>query len=159
LPATVFVPATAPLIKRRRIESLGAQLRLVDGDYDDARAASVAYAMETNAVHIDAYDDPNVVAGQATVGAELADVVDRGEPVVVACGGGGLFAGTTLALAGRNPVIGAEPDHLPTVTTGIANGMPTAIVVDPTSVACDSLGARRAGVLAIEAAQRHGART
>lgn len=156
LSATIFVPAFAPRAKQDQIRFHGGELRLVDGFYADALQASRALAETTGAVHIDAYDSPATVAGQASLGVELRDQIPPGQPVIVSCGGGGLLAGVTLALAGRNPVLAAEPDTAPTLARALAAGHP--VDVDVAGIAVDSLGARRLGRIADRVAREHGTR-
>ncbi|WP_030185244.1 serine/threonine dehydratase [Streptomyces sp. NRRL S-813] len=146
LRATVFVPDFAPKAKTDIIESLGARLRRVDGFYADALAASQDHARQEGAFHVDAFDDPLTVAGQGTLGLELAEQVPEGQPVLVGCGGGGLYAGTALALAERNRVIAAEPSSAPSLTAALEAGEPVDVEVG--GIAVDSLGARRAGRIA-----------
>ena len=151
--ATVFVPSSAPAVKQDAIRGYGADLRLVDGFYADALVASRQFAAETGATHVDAYDDPATVAGQSTVGAELATQIPQGDLVIVPCGGGGLYAGVTLALRGRNRVVPAEPEAAPTLASAIAAGHQ--VDVDVGGVAVDSLGARRIGGIALAVALRN----
>lgn len=146
LHATVFVPDFAPKAKTDIIESLGARLCLVDGFYADALAASQDHARQEGAFHVDAFDDPLTVAGQGTLGLELAEQVPEGQPVLVGCGGGGLYAGVALALAGRNRVIAVEPSSAPSLTAALEAGEPVDVEVG--GIAVDSLGARRAGRIA-----------
>ncbi|MBM6404269.1 pyridoxal-phosphate dependent enzyme [Phycicoccus sp. CSK15P-2] len=152
LPAHVFVPASVPEAKARLVEEYGATLHRVDGFYADALAASLAHADRHGAHHVDAYDAPAVVAGQSTLGRELAEQVEPGRPVLVGCGGGGLFSGVSLALAGRNPVVAVEPATAPSLTRALDAGR--AVDVEVGGIAVDSLGARRAGGIAVEVARR-----
>jgi len=153
IPATIFVPSLSPPAKQELIRRYGADLRLVEGFYADALQASLHFADQQGAHRIDAYDSPSTVAGQASLGAELAEQIPAGEPVIVSCGGGGLFAGVTLALTGRNPVLAGEPETAPTLSRALAAGRP--VDVDVSGVAVDSLGARRAGTIAVRVAQAH----
>ncbi|CAL9323434.1 serine/threonine dehydratase [Streptomyces sp. SudanB66_2053] len=146
LPATVFVPDFSPKAKTDIIEMLGARLRRVQGFYADALAASQDHARHEGAFHIDAYDDPQTVAGQGTLGLELAEQVPEEQPVLVGCGGGGLYAGVAVALDGRNRVIAAEPSSAPSLTAALEEGKPVDVEVG--GIALDSLGARRAGRIA-----------
>ncbi|GGP17189.1 serine/threonine dehydratase [Nonomuraea glycinis] len=146
--ATIFVPSFSPQVKQDAIRRYGADLHLVDGFYADALEASRRYAADREAIHVDAYDQAATVAGQSTIGVELAEQIPPGEVVIVSCGGGGLFAGVCLALRGRNTVIAAEPETAPSLASAIAAGRPVDIDVDRTGVAVDSLGARRAGAIA-----------
>ncbi|GAA3600944.1 threonine/serine dehydratase [Kineosporia mesophila] len=157
LPAHVFVPATVPAAKAALIEGYGATLHRIDGFYADALAASHAHAQEHGAHHVDAYDAPAVVAGQSTLGQELTEQIEPGRPVLVGCGGGGLFSGVSLALEGRNPVVAVEPAAAPTLTRTLEAGQ--VVDVDVSGVAVDSLGARRAGDIAAAVAQRLGSTT
>lgn len=156
VPAMIFVPAFTPQAKQDVIVRYGAQLRLVDGYYGDALQASRDFAHQRGAHLIDAYDALATVAGQATLGAELVTQIPRGEPVFVPCGGGGLFAGVTLALADRNPVFAVEPENAPTLSAAMAAGNP--VDVEVSGVAVDSLGARRAGEIALSVARSHDSR-
>lgn len=146
VPATVFVPTLSPRAKTDIIEALAARLCRVDGFYADALAASLDHARREGAFHIDAYDDPLTVAGQGTLGLELAEQVPEGQPVLVGCGGGGLYAGVALALAGRNEVTAAEPSAAASLTAALRAGRPVDVEVG--GIAVDSLGARRAGRIA-----------
>ncbi len=97
--ATIFMPANAPLPKVDATRSYGATIRLGMELVDDCIGAAKAYAEETGAVFVPPFDDPIVVAGQGTVGLELADEVPDAEVVVVPVGGGGLVSGVATALA------------------------------------------------------------
>ncbi|MFD8809194.1 serine/threonine dehydratase [Streptomyces sp. NPDC059597] len=154
--ATVHVPRTVPEAKARRIEACG--VRLVRHGATFAEAASAAAEASARPGHrfVHPYDDPAVVAGQGTVAAEiLADAPDV-DTVVVAAGGGGLAAGTALALGGAacgtpgtapggRRVVAVEPEHCRCLHDALAAGGPTDSAVD--SVAASATGASRAGVL------------
>lgn len=145
--ATIFVPASAPVTKKERIRRTGGELREVPGIYDDAAAAARAYAAENGAHFLNAFADPDVVAGQGTVGLEVLDAVSRAEPgpagsdrldVLVPVGGGGLAAGIGLAVADRGRVIGVQS----TATTAMHAAFEAGRVVpvhDPTETLCDGL--------------------
>jgi len=152
LPAHVFVPAFVPATKAALIVAYGATLHRVEGFYADALAASLSHAEQHSAHHVDAYDAEAVVAGQSTLGQELIEQIEPGRPVLVSCGGGGLFAGVSLALEGRNPVVAVEPATAPSLTRALDAGQ--AVDVEVGGVAVDSLGARRAGGIAVDVARR-----
>ncbi|MEU1273871.1 pyridoxal-phosphate dependent enzyme [Streptomyces sp. NPDC005799] len=124
----------------------GLPATVFEGFYADALAAGQDHARHEGAFHIDAYDDPQTVAGQGTLGLELAEQVPEGQPVLVGCGGGGLCAGVALALDGRNRVTAAEPSSAPSLTAALEAGEPVDVEVG--GIALDSLGARRAGRIA-----------
>jgi threonine dehydratase len=102
-PATVFVPADAPAAKKARIRALGAELDDRPATYDDAEVAAAAFAERSNARFVHAFSDPDVVAGQGTVGLEIAEDLPGVRTVVVPVGGGGLLAGMGVALRAAAP--------------------------------------------------------
>lgn len=112
---TVFVPESAPETKKTRIRSFGAELRTVEGIYDDAEAAARAYAMETGATFVHPFSDADVVAGQGTIGIEILEDLPEVREVIVPVGGGGLIAGVGLVVKtltdGRIRVTGVQSDQ------------------------------------------------
>ncbi|MBW3536518.1 MAG: threonine ammonia-lyase [Actinobacteria bacterium] len=111
--STIFMPANAPLPKLAATRGYGAVV-IQDGEaVDDCMAAAMRYAEKTGAVYVPPFDDPLVIAGQGTVGLELAEECADAEVVVVPIGGGGLAAGVATALAHTRRsirVIGVEPE-------------------------------------------------
>jgi threonine dehydratase len=101
--ATIFVPLDAPTTKKTRIRRAGAELREVDGTYDDAVDAARGFARDTGALPVHAFADPAVVAGQGTLGLEIVERLPGVRDVVVPVGGGGLAAGTGAALTHHAP--------------------------------------------------------
>lgn len=95
--ATIFVPTRAPETKKARIRRLGAELREVPDSYDEAAAAAQAFSGEAGARLVHPFDDPDVVAGQGTVGLEILEDLPGVREVVVPVGGGGLAAGVGAA--------------------------------------------------------------
>src|SRR5689334_14778948 len=105
--ATIVMPADAPLSKRERTKSYGAEVVLYDRDKDDREAIAAGIASKRGATLVRPYDDPFVIAGQGTVGREIAeDMTARGltpDIVVAPAGGGGLIAGVATAVKARFP--------------------------------------------------------
>ncbi|MGZ8612307.1 MAG: threonine/serine dehydratase [Actinomycetota bacterium] len=149
----VFVPDSSPPIKARRIAEHGADVRVIPGFYDEALAASRERAAETGALVLHAFDQPEVVAGQGTLAAELSEQVPDADTVLVAVGGGGLIGGVAAWYQGRTRVVGVEPDRCPTMSEALRAGRP--IEVDVEGYAADSLGARRCGEIAYAVASRY----
>ena len=147
--ATVFVPEMAPAVKVERIESYGAQVRRVGSEYAEALAAAVAFGETEGATFAHAYDQPEVAAGAGTLAEELLEDEPAIDTIVVAVGGGGLYAGVAATARGRARVVAVEPERIPTLHSAIAAGRP--VDVDVSGVAMDSLGARRVGDLACAA--------
>lgn len=146
VPATVFVPETVPAAKARRIEAAGARLMRHGQTYAEAAAAAVAEADRPGNRYVHAYDDPAVVAGQGTAAAEIIAEAPEIDAVLVAAGGGGLAAGTALAI-GQRTTVTCEPEGCCCLHRALAAGEPVDSPVD--SVAASALGATRAGELAL----------
>ena len=101
--STIFLPAIAPISKVEATKSYGAEIRLIDGVYDDAYAASVEYQKESGAVFIHPFNDVDVIAGQGTIGMEICDQLADADAVVVPIGGGGLISGVSFVVKKLNP--------------------------------------------------------
>ncbi|MFC9894202.1 threonine/serine dehydratase [Nocardia sp. NPDC127579] len=154
VPATVFLPATAPPVKVERLRGYGAQVRLVGTEYAQALEASQEFAAAGGALLSAAYDHPLIAAGAGTVAEEIHALLPALDTIVVAVGGGGLFSGVATA-AGHYGVrtIAVEPANCRALHAGLAAGAPVDVEVN--SIAADSLGARRTTALAIAAARRY----
>lgn len=155
LPARVYVPTTAPPVKVARLREYGAEV-VQDGDqYADAYEAAAKHAAQVGALFCHAYDQPEICAGQGTLGLELLEQADgQIDTVLVAVGGGGLMAGIAAATEDRATVIGVEPATIPTLNAALAAGRPVDVTVS--GVAADSLGATRLGDIAHAVATRTG---
>ncbi len=154
--AEIFVPGPTPAAKVARIASYGARVVQVGAAYSDALEASRARQAETGALEVHAYDDPDVLAGQGTVGREFeADAPDLTH-ILVATGGGGLIGGIAAWYASRAEVISVEPEGCPTLHSALRAGAPVAAPVG--GVAADSLGAKQVGALMFPIAVKHVAR-
>ena len=129
--ATVFMPEESPMAKVEATVNYGADVELVGEGFDDALAAALELVEERGASFVHAFDDPQVIAGQGTIGLELAEQV--GDVIVIPVGGGGLASGVALALRERRPdvrLVGVQPaacapftgssDHGFTIAEGIS---------------------------------------
>ena len=96
--ATIFIPNIAPLSKIEATKRMGAQIKLVDGVYDDAFDAAIAFKKENGGVFIHPFDDIDIIAGQGTVGLEILDQISDLDAVIVPIGGGGLISGIAFAV-------------------------------------------------------------
>lgn len=111
IPATICIPAGAPLSKIEATRSYGANVVLVPGVYDDARAEAVRLRDEQGLTFIHPFDDERVMAGQGTIGLEIAEQLPDVDAVLVPIGGGGLIAGVASALRQLKPacrIIGVQ---------------------------------------------------
>lgn len=127
--ATIVMPSDAPLSKRERTKSYGAEVVLYDRDRDDREAISRGIAEKRGATLVKPYDDPFVIAGQGTAGREIAeDMASLGiapDIVVAPASGGGLIAGVATAVKARYPqaqVVVAEPEAFDDHTRSLAVG-------------------------------------
>src|ERR1700754_4675098 len=127
--ATIVMPADAPLSKRERTKAYGAEVVLYDRDREDREAIANGIAAKRGATLVRPYDDPFVIAGQGTVGREIAeDMAALGlvpDIVVAPASGGGLIAGVATAIKARYPqasLIVGEPegfdDHMRSLRAG-----------------------------------------
>ena len=104
IPATIFMPVDAPMAKIEATRSYGAAVELEGEMFDDALAAAQARVERTGATFVHAFDDARVIAGQGTLGLELAEQLQDGEAtVVIPIGGGGLASGIAIALRELRP--------------------------------------------------------
>jgi threonine dehydratase len=149
--AQIFVPSTSPAAKIDKVRATGAEVRVIDGYYDDAAEAAAARRDETGAVWMHPYDQAPVVAGQGTIGAELGEQVPDADTVIVAVGGGGLIGGiATWFSREETRVIGVEPVSSSCMRAALDAGRPVDVPVS--GRAADSLGARRVGDIAFQVA-------
>ena len=103
LNSTIFIPSIAPLSKVEATKKLGAEVKLVDGVYDDAYAAATAFQKESGGVFIHPFDDIDVIAGQGTIGLEILEQIPNLDAVIAPIGGGGLISGIGFAVKKLNP--------------------------------------------------------
>lgn len=156
--ATVFLPTTAPEVKVAKLRGYGADVRLVGAQYAEAAAACEEFVAETGALASHAYDHPLIAAGAGTLLEEIHQQVPGLDTVVVAVGGGGLFAGVATAAQHHDlRTVAVEPENCRALNTALEAGHLVDVTID--SVAADSLGARRISAMALHAAQQDAARS
>jgi len=129
--STIFMPANAPLPKVEATKGYGAAVVLAGEDVDDCITSAKEHAAGRGAVFVPPFDDPLIVAGQGTVGLEIAEESDDDlEVVVVPVGGGGLVAGIATALAHTRrsvKVIGVEAAGAPAMRAALDGGRTVAL--------------------------------
>ncbi|KRA04386.1 threonine ammonia-lyase [Rhizobium sp. Root564] len=129
VPAVIIMPRDAPKIKIENTRAYGAEVVLYDRANEDRDAIGATLSEERGLTLIRPYDEPLVIAGQGTVGLEIAEQaqeagIEKAE-VLVCCGGGGLTSGVALALEAKAPglkVRTAEPEHFDDVARSLASG-------------------------------------
>ncbi len=150
-PAVIVIPSDAPRIKIEATRAAGAEIRLYDRYTESREEISAQIAAERGAVVAPAFDDPDIIAGQGTLGLEIAAQAVGGPLDVVLCpvGGGGLIAGTSLALKSRMPachIYGVEPEGFDDTRRSLAAGARLGIEAGGQTL-CDALMAPAPGVL------------
>lgn len=152
IPATIFVPGVAAATKQERIRSLGARLIVVGQLYADALAESQAFAKESGAVEIHAFDQPETLLGQGSVALETEQQCPDLDTLIVGVGGGGLIGGIAAWYQGRVKLIAVEPEAAPTLYRALEAGGP--VDAEAGGVAADSLAPRRVGELMYPLAEK-----
>ena len=117
IPSTVFMPQDAPMAKVEATRNYGADTVLVGAMFDDALAAATERAEQSGATFVHAFEDPQVIAGQGTIGLEMAEQAAAAgaefDFVLAPCSGGGLSSGIALGVSGRSPntrIITVQPE-------------------------------------------------
>jgi threonine dehydratase len=149
--ATIVMPKDAPKSKRERTKGFGAEVVLYDRDREDREAIARDIAAKRGATLVPPYDDPMVIAGQGTVGREIAeDMAALGiapDVVVAPASGGGLIAGIATAVKARFPktaVIVAEPENYDDHARSLRSGKREAHQAKSRTI-CDALMAEMPG--------------
>ena len=156
LAATIFMPESATLPKVQATRGYGATVRLVGESVDDAIVAARTYADERGAVFVPPFDDPLIVAGQGTIGLELAEEAPDAEVVLVPVGGGGLISGiaTALAASERRPrVIGVQAAGAPCMVHSVRLGH--CVRVESTATMADGIAIRSPSPLTLAHVQTY----
>jgi len=145
VPAVIVMPSDAPAIKIANTRSYGAEVRLYDRQREDREAIAAELSRSRGLTMVPPFDDPHVIAGQGTIGLEIAQQAATAgvtlDAVLVCCGGGGLVSGTALALAERAPgtaVYGVEPEEFDDTRRSLAAGRRLSVAPGAQSF-CDAL--------------------
>ncbi|WP_028927263.1 pyridoxal-phosphate dependent enzyme [Pseudonocardia acaciae] len=135
LGVTAFVSRGVAASRVRALERAGARVDRRAADQAEAIARAEAAAVERGQVFVPPFDDPEVIAGQGTLGLELGEALPDLDVVVVPVSGGGLAAGVGLALRGRYPgvrLVGVGAERAPAMARSLAAGRPVAVAEEST---------------------------
>ncbi|MFQ5634568.1 MAG: threonine ammonia-lyase, biosynthetic [Gammaproteobacteria bacterium] len=145
--AVIVMPESTPTIKVTAVEALGGKVILDGSTYDDAYQRAVELAKNDDLVFIHPFDDPEVIAGQGTIGMEIHRQQRGGiDAVFVPVGGGGLIAGIALYIKALSPetrVIGVEPEDSASMTAALEAGKP--VTLGDVGIFADGVAVRRVG--------------
>ena len=125
IPCTIVMPKNASPAKVAATRGYGANVVLEGTNYDESSAKAKEIAQNTGATMIHAFDDPQIIAAQGVIGLEILDDLPSVEEVYVPIGGGGLAAGTLIAIKEKNPnvkVIGVQSRSFPSMYESVKNG-------------------------------------
>jgi threonine dehydratase len=136
-----------------RIRGYGADLVVTGERYADALAASQEWVAKTGALAIHAYDQPETLLGQGSVGLEFEEQDPKLNSLLIAVGGGGLLGGIASWYSGQVKLVGVEPEAAPTLTRALEAGHP--VDAEAGGLAADSLAPKRVGELMFPIAKAH----
>ena len=151
IPCTIVMPKNASPAKVAATRSYGAKVILQGLNYDEAWIATQEIAKEEGKTIIHAFDDPEVIAGQGTIGIEILEDLPDVDKICVPVGGGGLAAGIAIAIKSRNPrikIIGVESKAFPAMKESMVKGSPQSIKTGYTIA--DGISVKQPGKLTFE---------
>jgi len=155
VPCEVYMPSEAPLTKIEGAEALGARVVLGGDSVDACLVAARRRADEAGMAFVHPFDDPDVVAGQGTLGLELVEDVEELGKVVVPVGGGGLASGIAIAVKSLRPeveVVGVQVESCAPFPASLQAGEP--VEVDSRLTIADGIAVKRPGGLTLELMRR-----
>jgi threonine dehydratase len=153
--ADLFMPADAPLAKVGAVRGYGGEVHLVEGSFDEAADRAREFAEREERVVVQAFDDPRTIAGQGTVGLELAREAPGTRLVLVPLGGGGLASGVAIAVKSLLPearVIGVQAEACAPYLESLRAHRP--IGARSANTICDGIAVKRPGELTLPLVER-----
>jgi len=152
LPCYVFMPETAPIAKVEAARGLGAHVQMVGTTVDDAlEAAREQAAQDERIAFVHPFEDPDVIAGQGTLGLELLEQVPDLARVIIPVGGGGLVSGVAIAIKSARPaieVLGVQVASCAPVRGSLDAGKP--VPVTSALTIADGIAVKRPGELTLQ---------
>ncbi len=153
-PATVFMPRFATLVKVEATRRYGAEVVLDGKDFGAANATAIAHASERELVFVPPFEHRDIIAGQGTLGLEIAQSIDDIGTVVIPVGGGGLISGAAAALRATAPgarIVGVQATGAASFPPSLAAGRPVAL--ERVATIADGIAANCPGDLTFEHVQ------
>jgi threonine dehydratase len=144
----IFMPEEATLAKVVATKGYGATVHLTGRDYQEAYEAAVRFQQAAGATYVHAFDDLAIMAGQGTIGIEIAEDLPEVDTVLVPIGGGGLISGIATAIKGLKPsvrVVGVQAEGASTIAPSLAKGRPVSL--DAVETMADGIAVRNVGQL------------
>ncbi|AYO29346.1 threonine ammonia-lyase [Biomaibacter acetigenes] len=154
--STIVMPKHAPLSKISATKSYGADVVLCGNVYDEAYAEARRLQKETGATFIHPFNDPQVIAGQGTIGLEILEDLPDADAIVVPIGGGGLISGVSIAAKSIKPgikIIGVQSKNMPSMAESVENKKIT--TVDGTPTIADGIAVKTPGELTFSIIQKY----
>ncbi len=152
----ICLPDSAPISKVEATKSYGAQVCLVEGSYDDAYARALQLKDEMGYTFVHPFDDENVIAGQGTIGLEIANDLDDVDAVIVPIGGGGLISGVAYAIKSIRPsikVYGVQAAGAPSMYNSVHDGHIQRL--DAVSTIADGIAVKQPGENTFQLVQQY----
>ncbi|NCB42673.1 MAG: threonine ammonia-lyase [Clostridia bacterium] len=154
--SVICLPDGAPISKIEATKHYGAEVELVPGVYDDAYARAIALRDEKGYIFVHPFDDPDVIAGQGTIGLEIMEQLPSANAIIVPIGGGGLISGIALAVKAINPdckIYGVQAAGAPGMYESIKNNELKAL--SSVSTIADGIAVKLPGKLPFELCQKY----
>ncbi|WP_101296840.1 threonine ammonia-lyase [Halegenticoccus soli] len=154
--STIVMPKNAPQAKVDATRGYGATVELVGQDFQEAMEYAQSHASETDAEFVHAYDDPDIVAGQGTLGVEMYENCPDVDTIVVPIGGGGLVGGISTAIDHLAPdarVVGVQADGAETVHESLDKGVP--VTLDEVDTIADGIATGGISELTLSLIEEH----
>ena len=156
IPATIVMPASAPIAKVQATQGYGAKVVLSGDCYDDAYAKACEICREEGATFLHPYNDLEVIAGQGTLGLEILSDLPTADVVIVPAGGGGLLAGVAAFIKQINPrirVIGVQAEGADAIARSFRKKR--YISTDEVSTIADGIAVKSPGDITVELINRY----
>ena len=154
--SVICLPEGAPISKVEATKKYGAQVCMVKGVYDDAYNRAIELRDEMNYTFIHPFDDPDVIAGQGTIGLEIIEQLPDVDVVIVPIGGGGLIAGVAYLIKSLRPqckVYGVQAAGAPSMFNSINDGKIETL--DSVNAIADGIKVKTPGSLTFELCQKY----